>query len=133
MGPSVFLIKAIDSTSLAKKPPLTILYSLYLASIVWTGEGYGSFWSGRELLTPCYSKSPPRKVQCHAHLAGAIDASKPVIVTPYSVNLFCTSADINIERLRQIILSYLRTNSEKLHYSASALAILDLRKEFPCN
>ena len=129
---TICLIKTIRLTIPANRLRLTVFLIFCMAGLGWPCKSYSALWSGRELLKACNSTSPLRKIQCDAYLAGAIDASKPVMVTPDSVNLFCTPAGINMDLLKKVILSYLRAQPENLNYPASALAILALREKFPC-
>ena len=110
---------------------LALMVSI-VAFLSWHTCSHSALWSGNELLKACSSKGQLLKIQCDAYVAGAIDASKPVIMTPDAAKLFCVPNQITFDKLRNVILSYLNSHRRDLQYSASALAVLALREEFPC-
>jgi hypothetical protein len=101
---------------------------LILAALALWSAPAQAVWSGNDLLQYCSdpNEGTPKRTACLAYISGlgdAMKADKTICREPQEVTL---------NQLVKMMLKYLNTYPERLHYSAPALFFDMYSDAFPC-
>ena len=89
------------------------------------------FQTGSNLLILCTSKMAVDEVLCLGYLSGAIDAYTDGNQKSYKYNI-CLPAGITRQRLKDVVVEYLRQNPKMSDYDAAPSIYIASAIEFPC-
>lgn len=96
-----------------------------LAATLWTGPATAGFETGHSLKALCTSDDLAGKAVCLGYVLGVHDALG-------AARYFCVPGTMTAGEVRDIVTEYLRTNTEKLDFSADTLVLLALAQARPC-
>ena len=106
---------------------------VFIALMAVSGQSKAAFYTGNELLTYCESELIGEENICVGYLIGIDD----VIGVLEDWNLlirreFCIPVNVIGKQLKLVFIKYLNVHPEKLHFSASSLAMNAFNESFPC-
>lgn len=88
-----------------------------------------SYYSGYELLARCDDN---RQLACIGYIAGVSDLTNALIATGALPRGLCIPDNASAGQLELVVVQYLRSRPQNLHYEASLLVKNALEAAFPC-
>lgn len=110
---------------------LTILFSTTVYADESSRE-VSSFVNGLELQKGCNSEMADTENGCKLYVAGVIDSYAFLADIENLENRICIPDEVTARQLQYIVKKYLNEHPKDLHYTASYIVLVAIRKAFPC-
>jgi len=91
-----------------------------------------NFETGKSLLARCVSASAEDQAACTAYVTGVADLAETGKTTKSLPPLICAPRGTTPDKLKDVVVAYLRADSDDRSLAASGIVIAALHSAFPC-
>ncbi|HEX4695953.1 Rap1a/Tai family immunity protein [Sphingomonas sp.] len=91
-----------------------------------------NFETGKSLFARCVSVSAEDQAACAAYVTGVADLAETGKATKSLPPLICAPAGTTPDKLKDVVVRYLRANADERSLAASGIVIAALSNAFPC-